>query len=160
MLKQILSIVAISVLTGCATAPQQPPEAPISVQLPGTAIEVQDFIQTRTANRVPTLQIESANDRTLVMKSFCTDIPDMNPLRCSFILLAVGNSQWDGPYAVMTFRTNEVRGYVNLTLQTQWCATNTLGRTNCMNNGTARDSNELLRTIKTAYDSEKNRLGR
>lgn len=156
MFKRLFSICAISALTGCATGPQQPPEAPISVQLAGSAVEVQDFIQHRSMTRGSSaLQVETANDRTLIMKGLCTALPDMTPFKCSMIMMAVGNSQWDGPYAVMTFRTNEVRGNVNLTLQAQWCATNPFGKTNCMNNGTARDTNELLRKIKSSYDSEK-----
>lgn len=156
MFKRLFSICAISALTGCATAPQQPPEAPISVQLAGSAVEVQEFIQHRAMTRGNgSMHVESANERALTMKGECAALPDMSPLKCSFIMMAIGNSQWDGPYAVMTFRTNEVRGNVNLTLQSQWCATNPFGKTNCMSNGTSRESNDLLRKIKSAYDNEK-----
>lgn len=104
MFKRLFSICAISALTGCATGPQQPPEAPISVQLAGSAVEVQDFIQHRSMTRGSSaLQVETANDRTLIMKGLCTALPDMTPFKCSMIMMAVGNSQWDGPYAVMTF---------------------------------------------------------
>ncbi len=156
MIKKLSFVLSALALTGCATAPQEPPEAPISVQLAGTAVEVQEFIQARAmAYSKGALRVDSATDRALTMKAHCAADPGMNPMKCGLVMMAIGNSQWDGPYSVMTFRTNEVRGNVNLTVQSQWCATSPFGKTNCMNNGTEKQGNELLRNIKSSYEKSK-----
>lgn len=145
-----------ALLTGCATTPQSPPEAPISVKLQGTAVEVQYFIEDRFRKNqtVFGLRIENANDRAITFKGDCTNIQNMNTFKCAAIMMAVGNSRWDGPFAVLTFRTAEIRGIVNLTLNAEWCATNTFGKTNCIPNGSNAERNNLLRKIKAAYEQE------
>lgn len=79
------------------------------------------------------------------------DTPDMGAFKCSLVMMAVGNSGWDGPHMVLTFRTAEIRGITNVTVQSEWCATNALGKTNCMNNGTSNQRNAMLRQLETAY---------
>lgn len=143
------------VLAGCATTPSAPPEPEIAVQLRGTAVEVQNFIEERLRqNPQSGLHVDGANDRELRFKGDCIDTPGMGAFKCSLVMMAVGNSGWDGPFAVVTFRTAEIRGVVNLTVQTKWCATNALGKTNCMDNGTNKDRNDMLRSIESAYTTE------
>ncbi|MCE1239518.1 MAG: hypothetical protein LWW83_06335 [Azonexaceae bacterium] len=148
-----LILLALS-LAGCATN-QAPPEPEISVKLRGTAVEVQNFIEERLRNSQATgLRVESATDRVIVFKARCTDTLNMNPLKCAAVMMAIGNSGWDGPYAVLTFRTAEIRGVVNLTANAEWCATNAFGKTNCMPNGTNAERNSLLRNLAEVYGRE------
>lgn len=143
-------------LSGCATTPQTPPETPISVKLQGTAVEVQNFIESRFRENqaVAGFRIENANDRAITFKGDCMNMQSMNAFKCAAVMMAIGNSRWDGPFAVMTFRTAEIRGVVNLTLDAEWCAINAFGKTNCMQNGSHAEHNDLLIKIKAAYEKE------
>lgn len=143
------------VIAGCTTAPQVPPEPLISVQLRGASVEVQQFIEDRfRKNTSSSFRVEAATDRSITFKANCMDVPSMNAFKCAAIMMAVGNSRWDGPYAVITFRTAEIRGVVNLTVASEWCATNAFGKTNCMPNGSNAEANDLLRKIDQAYQRE------
>ena len=68
--------------------------------------------------------------------------------------MGVGNSRWDGPYLVINFRTNQIRETVNVSMQSDWCATNAFGKSNCMPAGNTNENNETLRRIKDAYETE------
>lgn len=150
-----IALFASLIIAGCATAPQAPPEPLISVQLRGTSVEVQQFIEDRfRKNASNSFRVESATDRAITLKANCMDVPNMNAFKCTAIMMAVGNSRWDGPYAVITFRTAEIRGIVNLTVASEWCATNAFGKTNCMPNGSNAEENDLLRKIDQAYQRE------
>lgn len=146
-------IAMIAILTGCASAPPVPQEPEISVQLQGTAVEVQNFIEQkfRSNPQTASFKVDSADDRSIVFKANCMNTPTMNAFKCAAIMMGVGNSGWDGPYAVMTFRTSEIRGTVNLTVTTQWCATNAFGKTNCMMDGNNASRNQILRAIESGY---------
>lgn len=152
MKKIIFAFVLPLVLAGCATnQPARPVEQPLSVKLPGTSVEVQHFIEQKMLNRGFGYQVVSADNRSISFKTDCISIPTMNAFKCSMIMMAVGNSRWDGPHAVVTFRTAEIRGEVNLAGNAQWCATNVMGKTNCMPNGGAAEMNDLLRDIQAEY---------
>lgn len=97
------------------------------------------------------MRVERATDRELVFKGDCMDTPDMNAFKCSLVMMGVGNSGWDGPHMVLTFRTAEIRGVTNVTVQSKWCATNALGKTNCIDAGTSSQRNDLLRQLEAAY---------
>jgi hypothetical protein len=143
------------VAAGCSTTPQAPAEPLISVQLRGTSVEVQQFIEDRfRKNASNGFRVESATDRAITFKAYCMNVPGMNAFSCSAIMMGVGNSRWDGPYSVVTFRTAEIRGIVNLTVNSEWCATNPFGKTNCMPSENNSESNELLRKIEQAYQRE------
>ena len=143
------------IIAGCATTPQTPLEPPISVQLRGTSVEVQQFIEDRFRKNASNIfRVESATDRAITLKANCMDVPDMNAFKCALILMAVGNSGWDGPHAVITFRTAEIRGIVSLTVSSEWCATNAFGKTNCMPNGSNAEANDMLRKLDQAYQRE------
>ncbi|GEM_PF-3531510 len=143
------------IVAGCAKAPQVPPEPLISAQLRGTSIEVQQFIEDRFRKIASNnFRVESATDRAITFKANCMDVPNMNPFKCAAIMMAVGNSRWDGPYSVITFRTAEIRGIVNLTVVSEWCATNAFGKTNCTPDGSNAEANNLLRKIDQAYQRE------
>ncbi|MBI1175558.1 MAG: hypothetical protein GC139_09890 [Sideroxydans sp.] len=151
----ITAILFVSFLAGCASAPTTPPEPEISVKLQGTAVEVQNFIEEHIRkNNGSGLHVESATDREIVFKANCMDMPNMNAFKCAAVMMGVGNSGWDGPFAVMTFRTSEIRGIVDVTTSTEWCATNAFGKTNCMQDGTNAERNEMLRKIDAAYQKE------
>jgi hypothetical protein len=45
-MNKIVLGLTLLILAGCATGPTIPPELPISIQLKGTAVEVQNFIET------------------------------------------------------------------------------------------------------------------
>lgn len=149
-----VALIASVVTVGCATGPQVPQEPALSVQLRGTAVEVQNFIEERLRKNSAPLRVDSATDRAVVFKGDCLNMPGMSAFSCAAVMMAVGNSRWDGPFAVWTFRTSEIRGVVNLTGTAEWCATNAFGKTNCMPSGSVNEMNEALRKIKGAYDSE------
>ena len=152
---QLLTLFVSLIIAGCATAPQAPTEPLISVQLRGTSVEVQQFIEDRfRKNASNSFRVESVTDRAITLKANCMDVPNMNAFKCIAIMMAIGNSRWDGPYAVITFRTAEIRGIVNLTFSSEWCATNAFGKTNCMPNASNAEANDLLRTIDRAYQRE------
>jgi hypothetical protein len=152
----LFTVLTVGVLGGCATTAQAPQEPEISVELSGTAVEVQTFIENKLRSNPQTapLKVDSANDRAIVFKGPCMEAPNMGAFKCAAIMMAVGNSGWDGPYSVMTFRTSEIRGIVHLTLSTEWCATNAFGKTNCMPDGNNTMRNQLLRAVKGAYEKE------
>ena len=64
-MKQILLVLTLLILAGCATGPTTPPESPISIQLKGTAVEVQNFIEQNIGNthgkRAKDLRITKCN---------------------------------------------------------------------------------------------------
>lgn len=154
-MKYFIAALSVVLLGGCATVPQPPPEPLISVQLPGTSIEAQQFIEDRIRNKSgAAFHVESATDRAITFKADCADVPGVGIFQCSMIMMAIGNSRWSGPYSVMTFRTNEIRSIVNLTASIEWCATNALGRTNCTRGATNAETNDLLRKIEQAYQAK------
>ena len=148
-------MLVIGSLTGCATAPARPPEPLISIQLRGTAVEVQQFIEDRfRKNQTAGFRIENATDRAITFKADCMNVPNMNAFKCAAVMMAVGNSRWDGPFVVLNFRTSEIRSVVNLTATSEWCATNAFGKSNCMPGGSNAEMNDLLRKIDQAYQTE------
>ncbi len=152
--KNLIAALLIGSIGGCATAPPTPQEPEISVELKGTAVEIQTFIEGKLRSNPQTapLKVDSANDRAIVFKGQCMDAPNMGAFKCAAIMMAVGNSGWDGPYEVMTFRTSEIRGIVHLTLSTEWCATNAFGKTNCMPDGNNATRNQVLRAVKEGFE--------
>ena len=154
-IKILIAAFFIGLTGGCATTPSAPQEPEISVELKGTAVEVQTFIEEKLRSNPQTapLKVDSANDRAIVFKGQCMDAPNMGAFKCAAIMMAVGNSGWDGPYEVMTFRTSEIRGIVHLTLSSEWCATNAFGKTNCMPDGTNATRNQILRAVQEGYEN-------
>lgn len=154
----ILALASFGALAGCATAeqapraPQVPPEPPLTLQLPGTSTEVQAFLEERFRTYGGgAYRIDSATDRAISFKIDCARIPDMSAFRCAAIMMGVGNSGWSGPWGVTTFRTTQVRDVVHFSGEVQWCATNALGRTNCMPAASSAEMNKVLREIEQGY---------
>jgi hypothetical protein len=151
----VFALLVTVLITGCANTPQVPQESPISIQLKGTSTEVQNFIEDRIRrNGNGVFSVENANDRLLTLKANCNRLPNQKPMQCGLIMMGVGNSRWDGPYLMLNFRTNQIRENVNVTVQSEWCAINALGKSNCMPAGNINENNDILRGIKTGYDSE------
>jgi hypothetical protein len=141
-------------LVGCAAAPRVQQQPPLTLQLNGTAVEVQNFIEERMRGKGAIYTVENATDRALTIKANCSNLPNQKPLQCALIMMTIGNSGWDGPYLMMTFRTAEIRGVVNLSLQSEWCAINAFGKSNCTSAGSNNDHNEILDGIRAAYQAE------
>lgn len=151
----LASTVSIVILAGCAGVPSQPQEAPISVQMTGTAVEVQNFIESKMMTyQGGTLRVDSVTDRQITFKTHCVNVQAQMNTRCSLIMMTIGNSYSDGPFLTIGFRTNEVRGVVTLNVSSQWCATNPYGRESCRTASTNKENNDLLRAIKNAYDTK------
>ncbi len=150
----IAPAVCLALLTGCASSSSAPKVAAKSVQLRGTAVEVQNFIEEGIRKNTSNFHVESATDRELVFKSHCMDTPNMNAFKCAAIMMGVGNSGWDGPYLYLTYRTAEVRGVVHLTASSKWCAINAFGKTNCMQGTNNSESNAMLDNIAAAYQKK------
>jgi hypothetical protein len=83
----------------------------------------------------------------------------MGAFSCTMILMAVGNSGWDGPFLNITYRTNEIREEVTVTMQSQWCASNLVGKTNCMKSNLSEEkSNQHLLDLKKNYEIKVRKL--
>lgn len=151
MKKLMLVPLVVSVgLAGCVAAP--PPVAPISVQLQGTSVEVQQYVEDTIMKGLGgAYRVESETDREVVFKSDCVNVPNMSSLKCAVILMGIGNSGWSGPYHYVKFRTNEIRGTVHLSVDAQWCAVNAFGKTNCMPEGSTKDANAMLRSLEENF---------
>lgn len=154
-LKYLLTTLVGFLVTACANNPQAPKESPISIQLKGTSTEVQQFIEERMRIRGNgAFTVENANDRVLTLKADCFKLPKINSVQCAALMMGIGNSRWDGPFLMVNFRTNQIREMVNVTLQTDWCAVNAFGKSNCMPAGNVSENNETLRQFKEAYEAE------
>jgi hypothetical protein len=154
-MRTAIGLTSLALLSACASPPTAPPETLISVQLKGTAVEVQQFIEDRIRRTLGNaFRVENASDRSITFKGDCMATPNMNAFKCAAVMMAVGNSRWDGPHAVLTFRTSDVRGLVNVTATSDWCATNAFGKTNCMPNASNAELNTLLRSLDQAYQTE------
>ncbi len=150
-----IAISMVFLVTGCANNPPVPQESPLSIQLKGTSTEVQNFIEERIRSRGNgVMNVENASDRLLTMKADCNRLPNQKPLQCGLIMMGIGNSGWSGPYLMLNFRTNQIRENVNVTVQSEWCAVNAFGKSNCMPAGNTNENNEILRGIKMGYESE------
>jgi len=148
----IASILSCGVLAGCASVPRAPVEAPISIKLTGPSEDVQQFIEEGMGRIGPRVfSVDSATNRSITFKAHCRQIPDVKPLQCGLIMMAVGNSRFDGPYMMMRFTTSEVAGVVNVSLVNEWCAINVYGKSNCMPADEIAEANRFLRLIKESY---------
>ena len=158
---KILSFVFLISLTSCATGPSEPEATPITIQLKGSAVEVQNFIEQKinqTFSGIASgMNLVSANDRGITFQTDCMNVEGKGAVSCSLLLMVIGNSGWDGPNYTVTYRTNEIRGITTVRAITQWCATNIIGKTNCSRTD-IRGSNTLLQELKTNYENEVRKL--
>lgn len=157
IIKSLLCGVASVTITGCATAPPQDPV--ISINLKGTTNEVQIFIEENLSliNRklTPSYTVDSSTDRAISFKSHCMNVPEMTSFSCALVMMMVGNSGWDGPYSVVTFRTTEYKGAVKVTASSTWCATNAFNKQNCGPATSNREINESLRQLEVLFTRNK-----
>jgi hypothetical protein len=159
--KILASLLSILFISGCATAPSKPKEDPISIQLKGSAVEIQNFIEqfvSETYGKTATgLKITNADNRSITFQTDCMNVTTsgvmMNSLKCTMIMMAIGNTGWNGPYLTITYRTNEIKGVTNVKSESKWCATNVLGSSNCMTYNVA-DSNQNLRELKISFEKK------
>ena len=161
-MKKIILVLTLLILAGCATGPTTPPESPISIQLKGTAVEVQNFIEQNISNthgkRAKDLRITNADNRSITFQTDCMKVDPYGAVSCTLILTVVGNTGWNGPFLTITYRTNEIREVTTVTLLSQWCATNLIGKTNCIDNESATITNQYLRELKSNYESKVRKL--
>ncbi len=99
-------------LNSCATTEQAPKETALSIELNGSAVEVQNFIEENSMQKfkefAPRIKLISANDRAISFESYCLEVKDMGAFKCTGILLVLGNTGWDGPYLNISFRTKKL----------------------------------------------------
>ena len=161
-MKKIILVLTLLILAGCATGPTTPPESPISIQLKGTAVEVQNFIEQNISNthgkRAKDLRITNADNRSITFQTDCMKVDPYGAVSCTLILTVVGNTGWDGPFLTITYRTNEIREVTTVTLLSQWCATNLVGKTNCIDNESTAITNQYLRELKANYEIKVRKL--
>jgi len=160
-MKKLLIFLILVFLSGCATTPSKPKEDPIVIQIRGSAIEIQNFIEEfvpKTYGKIAKgLKITNADNRSITFQTDCMNVTTsgvlMNSFKCTMIMMAIGNTGWDGPYLTITYRTNEIRGTTTVKSETKWCATNLLGKTNCMTYNVS-DSNQNLRELKSSFEEK------
>ena len=161
-MNKIILVLTMLILAGCTTGPTTPPESPISIQLKGTAVEVQNFIEQNINNThgrsAKNLRITNADNRSITFQTDCMKVESYGAVSCTLILTVVGNTGWDGPFLTITYRTNEIREVTTVTLLSQWCATNLLGKTNCIDSANNTITNQYLRELKSNYESKVRKL--
>ena len=105
-MKKIVLGLTLLILAGCATGPTIPPELPISIQLKGTAVEVQNFIEQNISNthgkRAKDLRITNADNRSITFQTDCMKVESYGAVSCTLIKTVVGNTGWDGPFLTIT----------------------------------------------------------
>jgi hypothetical protein len=161
-MNKIILGLALFILSGCATGPTTPPESAISIQLKGTAVEVQNFIEQNISNThgksAKNLRITNVDNRSITFQTDCMKVDPYGAVSCTLILTVVGNTGWDGPFLTITYRTNEIREVTTVTLLSQWCATNLIGKTNCIDSATNAITNQYLRELKVNYENKVRKL--
>lgn len=147
-------VVATSLLSSCATTETKPFVPLVPATINATPAEVQDFIQTVVASspKYSKFTVASETETTLELKTLCTNV--MNAFKCAAVMMAIGNSGWDGPYAVETFHTLPVRGKTSLRWDEKLCATNMAGHTNCQATGNNEEQNKVVAAIGRAYEAK------
>jgi len=148
---QLYLFLTILLLSGCASVPQEPDEEPIAIKLNGTVVEVQTFIEEAVFNASAKAELLNADNRSITFQEDCMDVLDSS-VRCAILMMTIGNSGWDGPFLNTTFRTNEIRGIIRVTLSTKWCAINAAGKRNCGSAYNNKMKNEVLRAMKNKYE--------
>lgn len=147
-------IIAVSLLYGCAATETKSfvPLEPATIA--ATPAEVQDFIQTLVASspKYSKFTVASETETTLELKTLCTNV--MNAFKCAGVMMAIGNSGWDGPYAVETFYTLPVRGKTSLRWDEKFCATNMAGHTNCQSTSNNEERNKVAAAIARGYEAK------
>ena len=144
-------------LTSCATTPSKPVEGPISIQLKGTSVEIQNFIeeimQQKYADktRYKKLEIINADNRSITFQTECMNLKSNGAFKCTGILMLVGNTGWDGPFLTITYRTNEVAGITTVKSEYKYCATNILGKISCGLESIV-NSNKNLRELEISFN--------
>ena len=159
MKKTVSLIFIILFLQSCATTDNTASntvEAPISIELKGTAVEVQNFIEEiipeTYGKKAPRLQVISADNRSITFQTDCMDVEGMGAFKCAGVMMVIGNSGWDGPYLTITYRTNEIRGVTKVRSEIKFCATNILGKINCGLEDISV-ANDNLRELKSKFDN-------
>ena len=88
-MKKIILVLTLLILAGCATGPTTPPESPISIQLKGTAVEVQNFIEQNISNthgkRAKDLRITNADNRSITFQTDCMKVESYGAVSCTLI---------------------------------------------------------------------------
>jgi hypothetical protein len=144
-------------LSGCATPSSTPEETSVSIELNGSAVEVQNFIEetiSRTYGKEASgLKVVSADDRSITFQTDCMNVYSMGAFKCTMILMAIGNTGWDGPFLTIIYRTNEIHETTIVRSEYKYCATNILGKINCglLN---IPVSNQNLLELKSSYEKK------
>ena len=152
-MKKILLLLTFIFLSACETTKTAAPTANM-IELNGTAIEVQNFIELNKSEIIgkysDKFKLITANDRSISFEAECADVKTVGFIKCAGILLAVGNSGWDGPFLTISFRTNEIRDKTTVRSTYQWCAVNLIGKQNCGLESIPL-ANDLLKKIETNF---------
>ena len=160
-MNKIVSLIFISLfLQSCATTDNTASntvEGPIAIELKGTAVEVQNFIEEMIpetyGKKASGLQLISADNRSITFQTDCMNVEGMGAFKCTGVMMVIGNTGWDGPYLTITYRTNEIRGVTKVRSEFKFCATNILGKISCgLENVSV--ANDNLRELKSKFDNQ------
>lgn len=134
-------------LFGCSSVPQ---EQPITVDVIGdissTQFELEDFILTL----MPNAEVENQTSNIMTVRNNCTDLKDLSVMKCTLIMMSVGNSGWDGPFLVQNYRFSLRDDKTRIRGKWSWCAINALGKENCVKINNVQP-NTLLRQFAYKY---------
>lgn len=157
-IKYLAFLFVFFIFTGCQTT-SKVDEQPISIELKGTSVEVQNFIEKNLSNYqgkyAKDLKVVHADNRSIVFSTDCTNVNYLGVVSCTFSKSLIGNTGWNDMVFNATYRTNEIRGLTVVRLETKLCTTNMIGsNTKCVNEGSNEVNNIYLRNLKNDYDSQ------
>lgn len=128
----VAALVLLSLTVGCAST-NVPYEEPITLTIEDEAERVRgrfvDFVENDERLSALKFNLVSSSEFQLNFAADCSDVRD--PFACSVLMMAVGNSGWDGPYDHIVIRTVHVDGITKLSAKGKYCAINMMGRENC-----------------------------
>lgn len=150
------TLLVFFIFTGCETT-SKVDEQPISIELKGTSVEIQNFIEKNLSNShgqyAKDLRVISADSRSITFSTDCINVSYLGVISCSLTKSLIGNTGWNDMVLNIVYRTNEIRGVTVVRLDTKLCTTNIINsKTNCIDEGNNERRNRFLLDLKNDYE--------
>jgi hypothetical protein len=156
---KIFSILLVFfIFTGCETTSKVDEQA-ISIELKGTSVEIQNFIEKNLSNShgkyAKDLRVVNADSRSITFSTDCTNVSYLGVVSCTLTKSLIGNTGWNDMVLNIIYRTNEIRGVTVVKLETKLCTSNMIGsNTKCLDEGGNERRNRFLLDLKNDYESQ------
>lgn len=119
---------ALLAVGGCASVPQ---ETPITASVPVPVAQAQFALEDLIRSQAPSIQVESQSNNMMQVRADCMSLASMDAMKCSMIMMGIGNAGWSGPFHVQHYRFIEQDGRTLVRGHWNWCAVNAAGKENC-----------------------------